>query len=73
MATPTAPTAQSIPRGGRALSWRQSRRARTRLAHALAYTIVIIGAIVVFFPFYWQISTSLKAPEDLFRWPPVCL
>jgi multiple sugar transport system permease protein/sn-glycerol 3-phosphate transport system permease protein len=68
MATPSVTPLQR-PAG--AVSWRQSRHAQTRLARALAYTIVILGAVIVFFPFYWQISTSLKAPEDLFRWPPL--
>jgi ABC-type glycerol-3-phosphate transport system permease component len=54
-----------------ALSWRQSRKSRARLAYLLSYLVVVIGAVVVFFPFYWQISTSLKAPQDLFRWPPL--
>jgi len=52
-------------------AWRNSRRARTRVANTAAYALIIFGAIVVFFPFYWQVSTSLKAPEDLFQWPPV--
>ncbi len=66
-----APTARSVRLAERALPWRQSRRTRTRLAHTLAYAIVILGAVIVFVPFYWQVSTSLKAAEDLFIWPPV--
>jgi ABC-type glycerol-3-phosphate transport system permease component len=46
---------------------------RDTLRFALAYGVIITGAFVVFFPFYWQVSTSLKAPADLFRWPPLWL
>lgn len=48
-----------------------SRKMRAWLAHLLAYITIVIGAVIVFFPFFWQISTSLKAPADLFRWPPL--
>jgi ABC-type glycerol-3-phosphate transport system permease component len=41
------------------------------LRFALAYGVIIIGAIIICFPFYWQVSTSLKVPADLFRWPPL--
>jgi ABC-type glycerol-3-phosphate transport system permease component len=44
---------------------------RDTLRFALAYGVIIVGAIIVCFPFYWQVSTSLKAPADLFRWPPL--
>ncbi len=47
------------------------RRARTRLAKVVAYAIIVLGAVVVFFPFFWQVSTSLKSPADIFRWPPL--
>lgn len=52
-------------------SWLSSRANRTRITLAVCYVIVILGAVVVFFPFFWQLSTSLKAPRDVFRWPPV--
>jgi multiple sugar transport system permease protein/sn-glycerol 3-phosphate transport system permease protein len=54
-------------------SWRSSRKARSRIVLAVTYTLIVLGAIVIFFPFYWQVATSLKAPEDVFRWPPVWL
>ncbi|WP_042221972.1 carbohydrate ABC transporter permease [Oceanobacillus manasiensis] len=33
----------------------------------LPYIILIIGAIVMIFPFIWMLSTSLKAPMDIFN------
>ncbi|GAQ17551.1 N-acetyl-D-glucosamine ABC transport system, permease protein 2 [Oceanobacillus picturae] len=33
----------------------------------LPYLILIIGAIVMIFPFIWMLSTSLKAPMDIFN------
>ncbi|MCL6430090.1 MAG: carbohydrate ABC transporter permease [Anaerolineae bacterium] len=51
--------------------WLRSRKTRARMVHAVAYALIVLGAVVVFFPFYWQVSTSLKAPADVFRWPPV--
>lgn len=50
-------------------SWK-SRRAQERLIQALTYGIIMLGAVIVFFPFFWQVTTSLKAPADLFTWPP---
>lgn len=68
MATPTVKFADHTR--ARA-SWRQSRRARSLLFNPINYAIILFGAIIVFFPIFWQVSTSLKAPEDLFQWPPL--
>lgn len=48
-----------------------SRRSRARIAHVLIYLLIVGGALVVSFPFFWQLSTSLKSPADVFQWPPV--
>ncbi len=37
----------------------------------LSYLVIVLGALIVLFPFFWQISTSLKAANDVFKWPPV--
>lgn len=42
-------------------------RATRRL---LAYTILTLGAAGALAPFVWMVSTSLKAPEDVFGYPP---
>ncbi|MFC3039845.1 carbohydrate ABC transporter permease [Virgibacillus xinjiangensis] len=33
----------------------------------LPYLLLIIGAVVMLFPFIWMVSTSLKAPVDIFN------
>lgn len=39
----------------------------------LSYLVIVLGGIIVLFPFFWQLSTSLKAPVDVFKWPPIWL
>ena len=39
----------------------------------LSYLVIGLGGVIVLFPFFWQLSTSLKAPADVFTWPPVWL
>lgn len=41
------------------------------LGPTLSYLVMGLGGIIVLFPFFWQLSTSLKAPADVFTWPPV--
>ncbi|HZC27787.1 MAG TPA: carbohydrate ABC transporter permease [Actinopolymorphaceae bacterium] len=40
------------------------------MANALSLVVIIGGGVVVAFPFYWQVATSLKAPDRIHRWPP---
>lgn len=37
------------------------------------YIIVSIACIMIFFPFYWMVHTSLLQSSDLFRWPPIMI
>lgn len=46
-------------------------RRRGWLGRALSYLVIVLGAVIVLFPFFWQISTSLKAANDVFKWPPI--
>ena len=41
-------------------------KTRARLFDALAYALLIFGALVMVGPFVWMISTSLKEPADQF-------
>ncbi|MCX6049775.1 MAG: carbohydrate ABC transporter permease [Chloroflexi bacterium] len=41
------------------------------IGRTLSYLVIGFGALIVLFPFFWQISTSLKAPNDVFTWPPI--
>jgi multiple sugar transport system permease protein len=36
----------------------------------LTYVVLLLGAVISIFPFYWLILGSLKLPAELFRWPP---
>jgi multiple sugar transport system permease protein len=36
----------------------------------LAYTLLIVGGMLMILPFFWMISTSLKTPAQVLAWPP---
>lgn len=38
---------------------------------AVAYVVLVIGAVIISIPFLWMISTSLKSLADIYRIPPV--
>lgn len=44
--------------------------ARRVSGRVLIFAILIIGAIVAVFPFYWMIITSLKTNREVFLYPP---
>ena len=35
------------------------------------YIILIIGAVLAMFPFYWMLSSSFKLPYEVTQYPPV--
>lgn len=35
------------------------------------YALLILGAIISLFPFYWMVATSLKPSNEIFIWPPM--
>ena len=45
-------------------------RKRRRTKNFIVLTIIILGALPMLFPFYWQITTSLKSPNQISQWPP---
>jgi ABC-type glycerol-3-phosphate transport system permease component len=45
-------------------------RPTARLSRIFLYLILTVFCCVVFFPFYWMITTSLQNFDDLFRYPP---
>ncbi|MDI9547799.1 MAG: carbohydrate ABC transporter permease [Chloroflexota bacterium] len=55
-------------------TWARPRRRPFRwsafLSRAAIYGVLIAGAVVVMLPFAWTLSTSLKAPSDIFVFPP---
>ncbi|MFD1446765.1 carbohydrate ABC transporter permease [Oceanobacillus profundus] len=38
-----------------------------RFRRLLPYVLLIIGSVIMLFPFIWMVSTSLKAPFDIFN------
>ncbi len=51
--------------------WELSRvSARRLLPRALLYLLLVVGALVMLFPFAWMVSTSLKPDLAVFQTPP---
>jgi multiple sugar transport system permease protein len=51
----------------------QSKKRIERLQSIVIHTVLLIGAVLVFFPVFWMISTSLKPPYQVTKFPPVWL
>jgi multiple sugar transport system permease protein len=58
-----------------AVPTRRGALSRQRIAHAIArvllYVVVVIGAIVFTFPFFWMVSASVKPGYQIMLIPPV--
>lgn len=50
-----------------------SRRFYRRLQRVGLYLLLILGALISLFPFYWMVATSLKPTAEIFAWPPVLI
>lgn len=48
----------------------RTRRISTRTA---LYIVLIIGAFISLFPFYWMLNTSLKTSQEVYLYPPTWL
>src|SRR5262245_43299989 len=50
----------------------QSERAHiVRLLEQMGlYLLLVIGALISLFPFYWMVSSSLKPSHEMYAWPP---
>jgi len=49
------------------------RAARRRAADVVVYGVLAVSAALMLLPFFWMLSTSLDAPNEVFRIPPVWL
>jgi multiple sugar transport system permease protein len=47
-----------------------SRQRKRRAKHLALHLLLISGSLVMLVPFAWMLSTSLKEPGDVFRYPP---
>ena len=50
---------------------RHSKKWDERYQRIMVHTILLLGALVVMFPIAWMISTSLKAPQQVKKFPPI--
>jgi multiple sugar transport system permease protein len=41
--------------------------------HAALYVALLVGAVVMAFPYYWMLVSSFKIPEHIFSYPPQLL
>jgi multiple sugar transport system permease protein len=46
------------------------RRTRRTIQRAALYVVLLLGAVISLFPFYWMVNTSLKPGYEIFAWPP---
>lgn len=49
---------------------RLGKREQERIARYAAYTILILGSVIMLLPFLWMLSTSLKPERGIFTMPP---
>ena len=67
-------TAPSIPVAAEQPARRARRGVPVRLqgplGKALVYLLLAIGAVFALIPFVWMVSTALKTPGQLFKFPP---
>jgi multiple sugar transport system permease protein len=59
--------------GGAAATRRQSRRPSQVIGRVAIYAVLFLGAVVVGFPFFWMVSTSLKTRTEAVRSVPTIL
>src|SRR5690554_6340387 len=44
---------------------------QTQIGRFFAYLVLTLGGIAMLTPFFWLISSSLKAPHEIYQFPPV--
>lgn len=54
-----------------ALPFLRTRRGQDQLISGLIFLVLSAGALVILLPFFWMISTSLKAAEQVYIFPPI--
>ena len=69
--TTVSPAGSGSPPGVRRAVRDPRSRVRRRLGAALVYGVLVLSACAMILPFVWMLATSLKAPSDVFRDPPV--
>jgi ABC-type glycerol-3-phosphate transport system permease component len=54
----------------RTVPFYQTRRFNDLLHNIVVYSLLILLSLLFLFPFYWMLSTALKAERNVFLWPP---
>jgi len=70
MATARPATMEQTQRAPGALPRLERWRSAELALRGLTYLLILLGAAVVLVPFFWMLSTSLKAESQLFAYPP---
>lgn len=52
------------------LHWTRSKKIGHYFEVCITYILLVLGAVVVIFPLFWMLSTSLKAQMEVFVYPP---
>lgn len=55
----------------RTLPFWRTRRGQDRAFTAFVFVLLCAGALLILLPFFWMLSTALKAPEQVYLSPPV--
>ena len=62
--------ADQLGRRAQRLSLMTSKRARHLIAVGVAYVLLAGGGLLMFAPFLWMVSSSLKDAAYIFQYPP---
>jgi multiple sugar transport system permease protein len=54
----------------RTVPFYQTRRFNDLMHDIVVYSLLIVLSLLFLFPFYWMLSTALKAEHNVFLWPP---
>ena len=54
----------------RAVPFYKTRRFNNLIHDIVVYSLLILLSLLFLFPFYWMVSTALKAEHNVFTWPP---
>lgn len=48
-----------------------NRHLRRRIGHITLHAALLVGTFFMVMPFLWMVSTSLKVPKEIFKYPPI--
>jgi ABC-type glycerol-3-phosphate transport system permease component len=63
-------TLTRVNQDGETVRWMGRASVLNAVKRALIYIVLVAGCIVVLTPFAWTLSTALKAPDDIYQFPP---